>query len=227
MEKLTKLLSVLEHNIRDGTKLALASGKYACQTQPGCNSGGERNRDAWREMVLERIWRAAEASLLALTILTAPSMPKRVYMEELFETLIEFVRFQFHNSMYPEFDPVYRISKEDKEKGSELSMKIKRAKVAMVKEKNVLGLYNRFCEIAILLADLFAMQVMTDGILLSVCKLTVSVFFVENISELQLAVLRLITTVSTVINKVKFPNNLHQNSVQKVNHRQETNNLIQ
>ena len=77
----------------------------------------------------------------------------------------------------------------------ESSMKIKRAKVATVKEKNVLGLYNRFCEVSFLLADLFSMQVMTDGILLSVCKLTVSVFFVENISELQLAILRLITTV--------------------------------
>ena len=193
VEKLTKLLSVLEHNIRDGTKLALSS-----KSRQALGAAAEKNKDAWREMVLERVWRAAEASLLALTVLTAPNMPKRVYMEELFETMIKFLHYQFINTIFPEFDPIYRISKEDKEKG-DASIKAKRAKVAAVKEKGILGLYNRFCEVIVLLSDLFSVQVMTDTIVLQVSSLAICVFFVENISELQLATLRLITTVSLAL----------------------------
>lgn len=64
---------------------------------------------------MERILRAMDASLTALYILTAPNMSKRVYLEDVIERCIQFGKFQLNNTIYPSFDPVYRV---DNKKGS-------------------------------------------------------------------------------------------------------------
>ena len=63
---------------------------------------------------MERILRGVDASLTALYIMTSRNMNKRVYLEDVIERCVQFAKFQLSNTIYPSFDPVYRI---DSKKG--------------------------------------------------------------------------------------------------------------
>ena len=69
----------------------------------------------WLELVMERILRAMDASLTVLYILTSKGMSKRVYLEDAIEKCVQFAKFQLNNTIYPSFDPVYRL---DNKKGN-------------------------------------------------------------------------------------------------------------
>lgn len=69
----------------------------------------------WMELVMERILRGMDASLTAMYIMTASNMSKRVYLEDVIERCVQFTKFQLSNTIYPSFDPVYRV---DSKKGT-------------------------------------------------------------------------------------------------------------
>ena len=74
----------------------------------------EEESKLWTELSSERVLRAVEAALAALHILTAPNMPKRTYLEDVIERIVQLARFQLQHSIYPAYDPVYRTeSKKD------------------------------------------------------------------------------------------------------------------
>lgn len=58
---------------------------------------------------MDRVMRSVEAGLTAICIMIAPDMPKQVFLEDVMERTIMMAKFQLHNTVYPEFDPVYRI----------------------------------------------------------------------------------------------------------------------
>ena len=66
-----------------------------------------------------------------------------------------------------------------------------------VRDKNILNLYNKLHEIVGLIADLLSIQTLTDTSVLYLSTLGVAPFFVENVPELQLSSLRLVTAVSS------------------------------
>ena len=55
-----------------------------------------------------------DAVLTTMYILTSENMSKRVYLEDVIEKCIQFAKFQLNNTIYPSFDPVYRV---DNKKG--------------------------------------------------------------------------------------------------------------
>lgn len=63
-------------------------------------------------------------------------------------------------------------------------------------DRNIQILYNKLCELVSKLADLMEIQLLTDTIVLHTSSMGVSPFFTENVSELQLSSLKLVTTVS-------------------------------
>lgn len=63
----------------------------------------------WMELTMERVMRAADAALTSLYILTSPNMPKRVYLEDVIDRIVIFIKYQLQNTIYPSFDPVYRV----------------------------------------------------------------------------------------------------------------------
>ena len=65
---------------------------------------------------MERVMRAVDASLTSMYILTSPNMPKRIYLEDVIDRVVVFCKFQLVNTIYPSFDPVYRV--ENKAKAS-------------------------------------------------------------------------------------------------------------
>lgn len=63
----------------------------------------------WRDLIMERVTKSADACLTALNIMTSPHMPKAVYIEDVIERVLQFTKFHLLNSLYPQYDPAYRL----------------------------------------------------------------------------------------------------------------------
>ncbi len=63
----------------------------------------------WRDLIMERVTKSADACLTALNIMTSLHMPKAVYIEDVIERVLQYTKFHLQNTLYPQYDPVYRI----------------------------------------------------------------------------------------------------------------------
>lgn len=178
-DTLTRLLNVLEVNIRGGDRVSPV----------GDEDDNESIRQLWLESTMERVMGAADASLVCMYIMTSPNMSKRVYLEDVIDRVVLFIKYQLHNTIFPSFDSTYRLDNKKKDG--------RRKKTTPVSEKNILMLYTKTSELVNLLAELLNIQVLTDTSVLHASSMGVSPFFAENVSELQLACLKLVTTVSS------------------------------
>lgn len=130
---------------------------------------------------------AADACLVCMYVMTSKNMSKRVYLEEVIDRVVLFIKYQLHNTIFPSYDLTYRLDNKKKDG---------RRKKTQVSEKGILVLYTKIAELVNLVAELLNIQVLTDTSILHASSMGVSPFFVENVSELQLACLKLVTTVS-------------------------------
>ena len=87
-EKVTKLLSILELNIRDGSKVCPLAGDDEDED--------EDSDKLYLELAMERVMRAADSSLTVLHILTSKGMSKNVYLEDVIDRAALFIRYQVH-----------------------------------------------------------------------------------------------------------------------------------
>ncbi|KAM9307263.1 nipped-B-like protein B isoform 2-T2 [Pholidichthys leucotaenia] len=181
--KLVKFLNVLERNIQDSVKLSTLMNHD--------NDSMDEER-LWRDLIMERVSKSADACLTALHIMTSPHMPKAVYIEDVIERVLQYTKFHLQNSLYPQYDPVYRV---DPRGGGVHTSKSKRAKVSTHKQKVVVMLYNKICDIISNISELLEIQLLTDTTILQVSTLGITPFFVENVSELQLCAITLVTAV--------------------------------
>lgn len=58
---------------------------------------------------MERVTKSADACLTALNIMTSARMPKAVYIEDVIERILQYTKFHLQNTLYPQYDPVYRV----------------------------------------------------------------------------------------------------------------------
>ncbi|KAG8131164.1 hypothetical protein E2320_017973 [Naja naja] len=182
-EKTVKVLNILEKNIQDGAKLS---------TLLNHNNDTEDEERLWRDLIMERVTKSADACLTAINIMTSPNMPKAVYIEDVIERVIQYTKFHLQNTLYPQYDPVYRL---DPHGGGVLSSKAKRAKCSTHKQRVIVMLYNKICDIVSSLAELLEIQLLTDTTILQISSTGITPFFVENVSELQLCAIKLVTAV--------------------------------
>jgi len=59
---------------------------------------------------MDRVLAAVDAGLAALSIMTAPDMPKEVFLEDVIERVVMMTKQQLQNTIFPEFDPVYKVN---------------------------------------------------------------------------------------------------------------------
>ncbi|XP_076613509.1 nipped-B-like protein B isoform X3 [Chaetodon auriga] len=182
-EKLVKILNILEKNIKDSVKLSTLMNHG--------NDSVEEER-LWRDLIMERVTKSADACLTALNIMTSPHMPKAVYIEDVIERVLQYTKFHLQNTLYPQYDPAYRM---DPHGGGMHTSKSKRAKSSTHKQKVVVVLYNKVCDIISNISELLEIQLLTDTTILQVSSLGITPFFVENVSELQLCAITLVTAV--------------------------------
>ncbi|TRZ10016.1 hypothetical protein HGM15179_017091, partial [Zosterops borbonicus] len=182
-DKTVKVLNILEKNIQDGSKLS---------TLLNHNNDTEDEERLWRDLIMERVTKSADACLTAINIMTSPNMPKAVYIEDVIERVIQYTKFHLQNTLYPQYDPVYRV---DPHGGGVLSSKAKRAKCSTHKQRVIVMLYNKVCDIVSSLSELLEIQLLTDTTILQISSMGITPFFVENVSELQLCAIKLVTAV--------------------------------
>ncbi|KAM6931141.1 nipped-B-like protein B isoform 3-T3 [Xenentodon cancila] len=182
-DKLVKLLNILEKNIQDGSKLT---------TMINHDHDAEDEERLWRDLIMERVTKSADACLTALNIMTSAHMPKAVYIEDVIERVLQYTKFHLQNTLYPQYDPVYRV---DPHGGGMLSSKAKRAKCSTHKQRVIVMLYNKVCDIVSNISELLEIQLLTDTTILQVSSMGITPFFVENVSELQLCAIKLVTAV--------------------------------
>ncbi|KAF7200406.1 nipped-B-like protein A isoform X3 [Nothobranchius furzeri] len=182
-DKLVKLLNILEKNIQDGSKLT---------TMMNHDQDAEDEERLWRDLIMERVTKSADACLTALNIMTSTRMPKAVYIEDVIERVLQYTKFHLQNTLYPQYDPVYRV---DPHGGGMLSSRAKRAKCSTHKQRVIVMLYNKVCDIVSNISELLEIQLLTDTTILQVSSMGITPFFVENVSELQLCAIKLVTAV--------------------------------
>ncbi|TRZ00281.1 hypothetical protein DNTS_011606, partial [Danionella cerebrum] len=97
-DKMVKIQSILEKNIQDGAKLSTL-----------LNHDNDRDDEErlWRDLIMERVTKSADACLTALNIMTSPRMQKAVYIEDVIERVLQYTKFHLQNTLYPQYDPVY------------------------------------------------------------------------------------------------------------------------
>ncbi|XP_072750349.1 nipped-B protein [Anoplolepis gracilipes] len=190
-DRLVRLLNILEKNIRDGARVSPL-------VDP--DDDVEEGR-LWMQLAMERVQRAVDASLIALHIMTSSNMPKTVYLEDVIDRIVLFMKFQLQNTIYPSFDPVYKIDTKNKTDNFNSSGRKKRGHMKEVREKSILQVYNKMHELVGLLAELLNIQVLTDTSVLHASSLGVAPFFVESVSDLQLSALKLVTVIFTKYEK--------------------------
>lgn len=190
-DRLVRLLNILEKNIRDGARVSPL-------VDP--DDDVEEGR-LWMQLAMERVQRAVDASLIALHIMTSCNMPKTVYLEDVIDRIVLFMKFQLQNTIYPSFDPVYKIDTKNKTDNFNSSGRKKRGHMKEVREKSILQVYNKMHELVGLLAELLNIQVLTDTSVLHASSLGVAPFFVESVSDLQLSALKLVTVIFTKYEK--------------------------
>ncbi|MGH0176631.1 UNVERIFIED_CONTAM: hypothetical protein FKN15_073655 [Acipenser sinensis] len=181
-EKLVKVLNILEKNIQDGAKLS---------TLINHDNDTEEEERLWRDLIMERVTKSADACLTALNIMTSTHMPKAVYIEDVIERVLQYTKFHLQNTLYPQYDPVYRVD----HGGGLLSSKAKRAKCSTHKQRAIVMLYNKVCDIVSNMSELLEIQLLTDTTILQVSSMGITPFFVEGVSELQLCAIKLVTAV--------------------------------
>ncbi|KAJ8401576.1 hypothetical protein AAFF_G00378930 [Aldrovandia affinis] len=182
-DKLVKVLNILEKNIQDGSKLS---------TLMNHDNDTEDEERLWRDLIMERVTKSADACLTALNIMTSIHMPKAVYIEDVIERVLQYTKFHLQNTLYPQYDPVYRV---DPHGGGVLSSRAKRAKCSTNKQRVIIMLYNKVCDIVSNISELLEIQLLTDTTILQVSSMGITPFFVENVSELQLCAIKLVTAV--------------------------------
>uniref|UniRef100_A0A4W5LZC5 Nipped-B protein n=1 Tax=Hucho hucho TaxID=62062 RepID=A0A4W5LZC5_9TELE len=181
--RLVKVLNILEKNIQDGSKLS---------TLMNHDADAEDEERLWRDLIMERVTRSADACLTALNIMTSARMPKAVYIEDVIERVLQYTKFHLQNTLYPQYDPVYRV---DPHRGGLLSSRAKRAKSSTHKQRVIIMLYNKVCDIVSNISELLEIQLLTDTTILQVSSMGITPFFVESVSELQLCAIKLVTAV--------------------------------
>ena len=84
VERLVKILTILELNIRDGAKVC-----------PIANDEDDEEDDTdFVAFAMDKVMRGADASLTVLNIMTSKKMSKRVYLDDVIDRVALFLRFQ-------------------------------------------------------------------------------------------------------------------------------------
>lgn len=74
------------------------------------DNDGEEEERLWRDLIMERVTKSADACLTALNVMTSLHMPKAVYIEDVIERILQYTKFHLQNTLYPQYDPVYRVN---------------------------------------------------------------------------------------------------------------------
>jgi cohesin loading factor subunit SCC2 len=165
----------------------------------------------FKDILNEKLFRALDCSIISLIIMTSPRMSSELVVEDIIEQIVTFTKVHLSQVIFPHYDSVYKTSsvsansegnKNLKRKllnqfSSSVNQNSSAASAVAKANKNVQYFFNKTREILDLIGDLVSQTDMTDTIVIILSTLTVACFFVENINELQLECLKIVTCIFT------------------------------
>ncbi|KAM3720051.1 Nipped-B-like protein [Dirofilaria immitis] len=186
-ERLVKLLTILEKNIRD---IIGAEGEQSLITLFN-EDDDDDSSEAYREAIGDRIMRAADASCTAMLIMTSTKMPKQVFIEDTIDRSIQLCKQLLNNIVYPTSDSSCRISN----KGRKNEDRKRKKSISNARSRIIKNIYTRVTELIGCFAELVRTQSLTDTAVLQLCTLASGPFFVDNVGELQMQSIKLLSAI--------------------------------
>ena len=147
-------------------------------------------------------------------IMTSPKISKELIIEDIIEQISSFIKLHLTETIFPHYDPVYKPAAAPTSDSSSSNKSSKRKLINQFtsslsssgssnasKAKNMQHFYNRMREILNLTGELIGQIDLTDTIIITLSSLSIMCFFVENINDLQLEALKILTNIFTRYSK--------------------------
>ena len=161
----------------------------------------------FQEILHEKLLKASDCSIVSLIIMTTPQMPKEIVIEDLIEQIAAFVKLQLTETIFPHYDACYKpvtvvAEKAPPPPSSKRKLNSQFAAVAgggsaaaaAHRHKQQMNyFYTRVREMLGLVAELVCQIDLTDTIVITLTSFSVMCFFVENINDLQLEAMKILT----------------------------------
>ena len=171
VQSLQKLNTLIELNIRKG----LSTGRQCVHVAA--------NRDK-----LNHCESAMQCAVIALTILAGDKMPVEAFNVDILERCAEILKQQLDKTIFPEMDSVYaKINNRERAADAQQATSGKRSQWKGAHHKQIAKLFNHSCHMINQLALLVKNPIVYnhEQFILKISSVAISVFFVENVSELQ------------------------------------------
>ncbi|KAK0394945.1 hypothetical protein QR680_001025 [Steinernema hermaphroditum] len=182
-DRLVKLLTILERNMRE---VINADGSQAMYIPvEGIEDDSE---EAYRELFNEKVLRTADAACIVLLVLTSPKMPKQVFIEDTIDRSVQLSKHLVLNIIIPMNDVAAATSTKKREVKKSRMMSDSRHGVAKT-------VYARLCEMLGCFAELVKFEGVGESTVIHLISACTPVFFVENIGELQIQSIKVLTAV--------------------------------
>uniref|UniRef100_A0A915BWJ3 Nipped-B protein n=2 Tax=Parascaris univalens TaxID=6257 RepID=A0A915BWJ3_PARUN len=186
-DRLVKLLTILEKNIRD--VIAVEGSQPLIPFFDDADD--DESDEAYRELVDDRILRAADASCTAMMIMTSTKMPKQVYIEDTIDRSIQLCKQFLQHIIYPASDALCRSTS----KARKTEDKKRRKTQSHARSQTLQKVYTRITELVGCFAELVRTQQLTETAVLHLCTVGCGPFFVDNTGELQLQAIKLLCAI--------------------------------
>ncbi|XP_017489313.1 PREDICTED: nipped-B protein-like isoform X2 [Rhagoletis zephyria] len=143
--------------------------------------------DIMDDEIMEKILNGIEACLLICNIYCT-SKDIKFLQEDNIALIIKFMHFQFRETIFPSYDPVYTV------KSMKKADNRKKSKIYQNYNRSLQLLYSKATELMKVFVTLFDRYIFVDTIILPLSTLSIEPFFVDNIETLQFVCLELVTT---------------------------------
>ncbi|XP_054741971.1 nipped-B protein isoform X1 [Anastrepha obliqua] len=152
------------------------------------SAGPDDEDDIVDDEIMEKILNGIEACLLICNIYCT-SKDIKFLQEDNISLIIKFMHFQFRETIFPSYDPVYTV------KSMKKTDNRKKSKIYQNYNRSLQLLYSKATELMKVFVTLFDKYIFVDTIILPLSTLSIEPFFVDNIETLQFVCLELVTTI--------------------------------
>ncbi|XP_055853643.1 nipped-B protein isoform X3 [Episyrphus balteatus] len=152
------------------------------------SAGPDDEDDIIDDEIMDKILNAIEACLLVCNIYST-AKDLKFLQEDNISLIIKFIQFQFRETIFPSYDPVYTVKSMKKMDNR------KKTKAQLNHNRSLQLLYSKSVELMKVFVTLFDKCIFVDTIVLPLSTLAIEPFFVDNIDTLQFVCLELVTTI--------------------------------
>lgn len=132
-----------------------------------------------REILVDKLLRASECSIVSLIIMTSPQISKELVNEDIIDQISSFIKIHLNETIFPHYDAVYKTASHiESGKNSNAKRKLimnssSGASFLTKSSKHMQHFYNRMREILSLVGELVCQIDLTDTIIITLSSLSV------------------------------------------------------